>query len=132
MIKKQLYIYFLFTACFLQLGHGSFSHTHIKAHHHNGKDHHHQAQHPEESGLSLLFSHFNHNSDTFLNDSITVFIKIVKEVSYPLPFFEDYSFTSKLFDLYTRKAVVWNKDPFIFISPHLHSLQFRGPPALFI
>ena len=131
MIKKQIYIYFLFTACFLQLGHSFFPHTHIKAHHHNGKHHHHQEQSSEQNGISLLFSHFNHSSDSFSNSHLEEVVTIAREVPHQIQVFERYHFSSKSFEFYTNRKLARNQEPFIFISPHLYSLQFRGPPTFF-
>lgn len=132
MNKKSIYILFLFLACFLQLGHSLFPHTHITEHHHDGKHHHHHEEHSDDSRLSLLFAHFNHNSDTFSISQLVEVVKILKEV--PSQFFIVHKtsvFTNSI-GYYYRNEVVRNKEPLIFISPHLHSLQFRGPPTPFI
>ena len=132
MYKKSIPILFLSLACFIQLGHSLFPHTHIVEHHHNGKHHHHHEEQSDESPLSLLFSHFNHSSDTFSNSQLEDVVKIVKEV--PNPVFVLYStsvFTNSIGYYYLKKEAIRNNEPLIFISPHLHSLQFRGPPTLF-
>ncbi|WP_348814017.1 hypothetical protein [Flavobacterium maritimum] len=131
MPKRFISILFVFLACFLQLGHSFFPHTHVTEHQHDGKHHHHHKESSDESGLSLLFSHFNHSSDTFSNSQLEDVVKIIKEV--PNQFFVLHStsvFTNSI-GYYNKKEVVQNQDPLIFISPHLHSLQFRGPPTLF-
>ncbi|HJS01283.1 MAG TPA: hypothetical protein VJ780_10140 [Flavobacterium sp.] len=132
MIKKQIYIYFLFLACSLQLGHSLFPHTHAENHHHHhGEKHHHEEEHNDDNSLSHFFSHFNHHSDTFSNYPIEEVTKIIKKVSSEVLAFEIPSNCTTNFTLYHKKEVVRNKEPLIFISPHLHSLQFRGPPTLF-
>ena len=136
MIKKQIYIYFLFIAYFLQLGHSLFPHTHVKEHHHNGEHHHHHTHHSdeedsEENGLSHFFSHFNHNSDTFSNSQLEEVVKIIKEVPSQVFALHSTSVFTDSIGYYNKNEVVRNKEPLIFISPHLHSLQFRGPPTLF-
>jgi len=131
MIKKQLYIYLLYTACFLQFGHSLFPHTHIKEHHHNGKQHHHHEEQSNENSFPLLFSHFNHTSDTFSNSHIEDLVTIVKEVPNQIVVLNSCLFYSNFVGFYIKKELVRNKEPLIFISPHLLSLQFRGPPTLF-
>ena len=135
MIKKQIYIYFLFLACSLQLGHSLFPHTHAeKHHHHHGEKHHHhhhEEEHNDDDSLSHIFSHFNHHSDTFSNSHVEEVTKIIKKVSSEVLVFEIPSNWNLNFTIYNKKEVVRNKEPLIFISPHLHSLQFRGPPTLF-
>jgi len=131
MFKKSLVISFLFLACFLQLGHSLFPHTHIKEHNHNGKHHHHHEEHSDENSLFFLFSHFNHTSDAFSNSHIEDIVKIVKAVSNQIVVLENNLSYSKAIGFYNKKELVRNKEPLIFISPHLHSLQFRGPPTLF-
>lgn len=131
MIKKQFYIYFLFAACFLQFGHSLFPHTHIIEHYHNGKQHHHHEEKSDENGLPVLFSHFNHTSDSFSNSHIEDAVTTVKEVSNQIVVLNSSLFYSNSTGFYTKKEVVRNKELFIFNSPHLLSLQFRGPPTLF-
>lgn len=131
MNKKSIYILFLSLACFLQLGHSLFPHTHATEHHHDGKHHHHHEKHSDESGLSLLFSHFNHTSDTFSNSQVEDVVKIIKEFPNQIFVLHLTSVFTNSIGNYHKKEVVRNKEPLIFISPHLHSLQFRGPPTLF-
>lgn len=131
MIKKQLYIYFLYTACILHFGHSLFPHAHIIEHHHNGKDHHHHEEQSDENSLPFLFAHFNHTSDTFSNSHIDDVVSIVKEVPNQIVVLNNCLSNSNSIGFYTKKEVVRNKEPLIFISPHLLSFQFRGPPTLF-
>nr|WP_315143832.1 hypothetical protein [uncultured Flavobacterium sp.] len=134
MYKKSIPILFLSLACFIQLGHSLFPHTHETEHHHhhNGKHHHHNEEQSDESPLSLLFSHFNHSSDTFSNSQLEDVVKIVKEVPNQVFVLHSTSvFTNSIGYYYLKKEAVRNNEPLIFISPHLHSLQFRGPPTLF-
>ena len=134
MYKKSIPILFLSLACFIQLGHSLFPHTHETEHHHhhNGKHHHHNEEQSDESPLSLLFSHFNHSSDTFSNSQLEDVVKIVKEVPNKVFVLHSTSvFKNSIGYYYLKKEAVRNNEPLIFISPHLHSLQFRGPPTLF-
>jgi hypothetical protein len=131
MLKKSIYILFLFIACFIQLGHSLFPHTHITQHSHNGKHHHHHEEQSDENGLSVLFSHFNHSSDTFTSSQLEDIVKSAKEVPSPIVVIHSVSEFTNTIGYYSKKAFVRNKEPLIFISPHLHSLQFRGPPTLF-
>ena len=134
MYKKSIPILFLSLACFIQLGHSLFPHTHETEHHHhhNGKHHHHNEEQSDESPLSLLFSHFNHSSDTFSNSQLEDVVKIVKEVPNQVFVLHSTSvYTNSIGYYYLKKEAVRNNEPLIFISPHLHSLQFRGPPTLF-
>ena len=133
MIKKQIYIYFLFIASFLQLGHSLFPHTHVKEHHHNGEHHHHHSdkENSEENGLSHFFSHFNHNADAFSNSQLEEVVKIIKEVPNQVFVLNTTSVFTNSIEYYPKKEVVRYKELLVFISPHLHSLQFRGPPTIF-
>lgn len=133
MFKKSLYILFISFACFLYLGHSVFPHTHIKEHQHNGEHHHHHDEQSDENSLSLFFSHFSHNSDAFSNNHLEDIAKILKEVPKQIAILDSNSFYSNSIGYYhPKKELVRNKEPLIFISPHLYSLQFRGPPTLFI
>ena len=131
MLKKSITILFLSIACLINLGHSVFPHSHVQEHHHNGEYHHHHDEHSDENGLSLLFSHFNHSSDTFLNGHIEDVVKVVNEVSSPIVFFDSHLSFSSSISFFNKKELDRNKEPLIFISPHLHSLQFRGPPTMF-
>lgn len=132
MIKKHLYIYFLYAACFLQFGHSLFPHTHIIEYSHNGKQHHHHEEQSDENSLPILFSHFNHTSDSFSNSHIEDVVPIVKEIPNQIVVLNSSLYFSNATGFYIEKELVRNKEPLIFISPHLCSLQFRGPPTLFI
>ena len=131
MIKKQIYIYFLFLACSLQLGHSLFPHTHAEKQHHHGDHKHHNEEHTDENGLSHFFCHLKHTSDIFSNSNIGEITKIVKKGSSEILVFKIHLNVTQIFTFCNKKEVVQNKEPLIFISPHLHSLQFRGPPTLF-
>jgi hypothetical protein len=130
MFRKSFYILFLSLAWFLQLGHSLFPHTHVQEHHHDGKHHHHHDEHSDESGLSLFFSHFNHASDTFSNNHLEDVVKIVKETPHQELVLNSSSVFTSTIGFYQKQKLVRNKEPLIFISPHLHSLQFRGPPTI--
>ena len=131
MHKRSIYILFLFIACFIQLGHSLFPHTHITEHTHNGKHHHHHEEESDENGLSVLFSHFNHTSEVLSNNQLENLVKFIKEVPSPIVVLHTTSEFINSIGYYSKKELVRNKEPLIFISPHLHSLQFRGPPTLF-
>ncbi|MHB1108267.1 MAG: hypothetical protein ACYCZ2_18070 [Lutibacter sp.] len=131
MFKRKLSILFLFTACFLLLGQGWFLHTHIEAHHHDGEHHHHHEGDLEDNSLPLLLSHFNHTSDNHLHSHIGDVVTIVKKVPTQLIALNTDLSYSKSIKLPFKKELVQNKEPFIFISPHLRSLQLRGPPTLY-
>jgi hypothetical protein len=130
MIKKQIYIYFLFLACSIQLGHSLFPHTHAEKQHHHG-NHHHDEEHFDENGLSHFFCHIQHTSDVFSTSHFGDVLKIVKEVSNQIFVGHSTSFFTDFIAYSYKKEVVQNKEPLVFISPHLHSLQFRGPPTFF-
>ena len=131
MLKKSIYILFLFIACSIQLGHSLFPHTHIIEHSHDGKHHHHHEEQSDENGLSVLFSHFNHSTDTFTSSQLEDIVKSAKEVPSQIVIINSASEFTNSIGYYSKKELVRNKEPLIFISPHLHSLQFRGPPTLF-
>ncbi|MFT6638782.1 MAG: hypothetical protein ACJAYP_001368 [Flavobacterium sp.] len=130
MMKKQITLYFLFIACFLQLGHSLFPHTHVKEHHHDGTSHHHHRHDSNENELSLFFSHFNHTSEVFSNSHLEEVAKVVNEIPSLLLVVNTNSDYSDLFVLRPRKEVSFYEEPSVIISPHLYSLQFRGPPVL--
>jgi len=130
MIKKNIYIYFLFIACFIQLGHSLFPHTHEMEHYNHGNHHHHDDD-SKENSLSHFFSHFNHQPDSFSNSNVEEVTKIVKSFSSEVLILEIFSNITTNFTFFNKNIVVRNKEPLIFISPHLYSLQFRGPPTLF-
>ena len=131
MFKRKLSILFLFSACFLFIGQGLFLHTHIEAHQHNGEHHHHHEGDLDDNSLPLLLSHFNHTSDNYLHNHIGDVVTIVKKIPTQLIALNTYLSYSNSIKLPIKKELVRNKEPFIFISPHLRSLQFRGPPTLF-
>jgi two-component SAPR family response regulator len=107
-----------------------FPHTHVKEHHHNGHHHHHHDEHSDENGLSVLFSHFSHFSDTFSNSHLEDAVKIVKEVpNQQIIVCDNHLNYSNPIGFYNKKELVRNREPLIFISPHLYSFQFRGPPS---
>lgn len=132
MFKKSVSILFLFLACSLYLGHSLFPHTHIEEHHHNGEHHHHHDENSDHDGLSFLFAHFNHSCEFFPNNQLEDVVKINKEVPNSIILINGISTFNISIDYFSKKEVVQNKDTLVFISPHLHSLQFRGPPTLFI
>ncbi len=132
MFKRTVSILFLFSACFLLLGQGWFLHTHIEAHQHDGEHHHHHEGDLDNNSSPLLLSHFNHTSDSYLHSHIGDVVTIVKKVSnHPIVLNTNLSYSNSI-KLPIKKELVRNKEPFIFISPHLGSLQFRGPPTLYI
>jgi hypothetical protein len=126
-MKKQITVYFLFLACFLQLGHSMFSHTHLEEHHHDGKNHHHHDS--SENALSLFFSHINHSSEVFSTNHLENVVKVLNEFPASILFVSTSSF-SKLLVLQPIKELHFREEPLVIISPHLCSLQFRGPPTL--
>ena len=119
-------------ACFLQLGHSLFPHIHVKGNHYDEKYHHqhNDEENSEENGLSHFFSHFNHNSDTFSNSQLEEVVKIIKEVPNQVLVIHSTSLFTTSIGYYYKKERIRKKELQLFISPHLHSLQFRGPPTL--
>ena len=128
MFKKLISILFLSLACLLNLGHSLFPHTHVTEHHHDGKHHHHE-ENSNDKGFSLFFSHFNHTSDAFSHSPTEDVVKVVKELPNSIVFLDTHLSYSSSITFYNKKELVRNKEPLIFISPHLHSLHFRGPPT---
>lgn len=126
-MKKQITLYFLFLACFLQLGHSMFPHVHVEEHHHEGINHHHHDS--DESGLSLFLSHFNHTSEVFSATHLEHVVKVVNEVPASILVVSTSHF-SKLLVVHRLKELHFADEPLVIISPHLYSLQFRGPPTL--
>jgi len=135
---KRLAITLVFSiACVINLGHSLFPHTHVVDHHHHHDGHHHHHHHhdekSQESGIALFFSHFNHNSDNFTkghsdeevrfvnSDNLKAITTDVAVIDFEV-FLNSTELPQKTFK---------DKEPFVFISPHLKSLSFRGPPSLF-
>jgi hypothetical protein len=132
MFKKSLVISFLFLAWFLQLGHSLFPHAHVKEHHHSGKHHHHHNdEHSNENGLSLFFSHFNHTSDNFTKGHSDDEVRFIDVNSLKAVTTEIAEINLEFFWSSSKQLAKTFREPFVFISPHLLSLQFRGPPTLF-
>lgn len=132
MNKRIINLLFISIACFIQLGHSLFPHTHLEEHIHNGTNHHHHESQSDENSLSVIWSHFNHNSDTFSNTQLEGVVILTKQIPSPivvLPHVFEYTHS---IGYSSKKLIVRNKEPLIFISPHLYSLQFRGPPTLLI
>lgn len=126
-MKKQIAVYFLFLACFLQLGHSLFPHTHVEEHRHDGKNHHHHDS--DESGISLFLSHFNHTSEVFSTNHLENNVKVVNELPAAILVASSSRFL-KLLVVHSLKELNFDDEPLVIISPHLYSLQFRGPPTL--
>ncbi|WP_338409215.1 hypothetical protein [uncultured Flavobacterium sp.] len=125
MFKKSVSILFLVLASSLYLGHSLFLHTHVEEHHHHNEG-------SEDNTLSHFFCHLNHSCDFFSNNHIEDTVKTNKKVPDSIVLVQGIlSFTNSI-GFYFKKEVIQNKDSHVFISPHLHSLQFRGPPTLFI
>lgn len=134
MLKRFAIPLLFFIACVINLGHSLFPHSHVVEHHHHDGQHHHHHHHDEksqESGIALFFSHFNHNTDNFTKghsdeevrfvtiDNLQAITKDVAHIDFKV-FFDASEIPIKTF-----------KQPFVFISPHLESLTFRGPPSPF-
>ena len=132
MFTKSVSILFLSLACLLNLGHSFFPHTHLNEHHHAGKQHHHYKDNSDQNGIAKFFSHLNHNSDSFSNCQLGAVVKNSKEVLIQVFVFRSTFVLANSIEYCYKKEVFRNKEPLIFISPHLHSLQFRGPPTSLI
>lgn len=132
MLKRLAITFLFFIACVINLGHSLFPHSHVVEHHHyNEHHHHHHDDKSEENGLSLFFSHFNHTSDNFTkghSDNEVRFIDVNSLKAVPT---EIKDINPDIFYSSSKQLVKASREPFVFISPHLHSLQFRGPPTLF-
>lgn len=129
-MKKQITIYFLFIACFLQLGHSMFPHFHVQDHSHYGSKHHHHDVDSNENSLAVFFSHFNHTSEIFSNSPVEDIVKVINEVPTSALVITPILCYSNLFVLLPKKEPHINRESLVIISPHLYSLQFRGPPSL--
>ncbi len=136
-MKKQIVFYCLLVAFVIQLFHNVVPHTHFGEHHHGDKHHHHHEHgqshshdnNDEDKSISLLFSHLNHTSESFVSfhensvqKSSSQFSLDLLNNSYdyqfnrPISFYYPQKLKSKLLDNRIR-------------SPHLTSLKFRGPPS---
>ena len=129
-MKKQITLYFLFLACFLQLGHSLFPHIHVQDHSHSGSKHHHHEVDSNGNEFSLFFSHFSHTSEIFSNSPVEDVIKDVNEVPAPILYVASTSYYTKLVVLRPNNELHFHEEPLVIIPPHLYSLQFRGPPSL--
>jgi hypothetical protein len=132
MFKKSVSILFLVLASSLYLGHSLFPHTHVEEHHHKGEHHHHHDEGSEENTLSHFFCHFNHSCEFFPNNHLEDVVKTNKKIPNSIVLAQGISTFTNSIGFYFKKEVIQNKVSHVFISPHLHSLQFRGPPTLFL
>ncbi|ESU25065.1 hypothetical protein FEDK69T_02550 [Flavobacterium enshiense DK69] len=129
MMKKIAIAILFLIACVINLGHNLFPHSHVVEHFHNGHHHHHHDEKSQENGLSLFFSHFNHTSDNFTkghSDDEVRFINVNSITAVPT---EIAVITLECFDSSPQLSLKTFGKPFVFISPHLKSYQFRGPPS---
>ena len=131
MFTKSVSILFLSLACLLNLGHSFFPHTHLNEHHHAVKQHHHHKDNSDQNSIAKFFSHLNHNSDSFSNCQLGDVVKSSKEVLSQVFVLHSVYVLTNLIGYCYKREIVRNEEPLIFISPHLHSLQFRGPPTMF-
>ena len=124
-MKKFVAILFCCLACAIHFGHSIIPHSH---HHvHNAKDHdHHHDNESENESIFDLFAHFGQSAETFtpqttqkINAStssaiISVRLDLLQEINLTV----NYKFPPDNL-----------AEPYIFISPHLTSFHFRGPPV---
>ena len=127
-MKKQITQFFLFLACFLQLGHSLAPHTHVEEHSINGSHHHHHDS--DDNGLALFLSHFTHISEVFSTNHLEQVAKVVIDVPKTILAESGNTYYSNLLPLHSNRALHFYEEPFVTISLHLYSLQFRGPPSL--
>jgi hypothetical protein len=129
-MKKQITQFFLFLACFLQLGHSLSPHIHVQEHNNNGSLHHHHDS--SEDGLALFLSHFTHISEVFSTNQLEQVAKLVTDTANTIVVVNSNSYYSNFLPLSSKRALHFYEEPFVTISPHLHCLQFRGPPSFIV
>jgi hypothetical protein len=132
-VKKFTAILFCSIACVIQFAHSAVPHSHAEEHHHGQHSHHHQHDHDNSSdteGKTLVpfFSHFGHSAETFTNHQ-TEDIKISQHDAFQPAFVEHQSSVIEGLAVESKIPKKAFDEPYIYISPHLLSLQFRGPPA---
>ena len=111
-------------ACAIHFGHSIVPHSHD--HQPSAKDHdHHHDNEGESKSIFDLFAHFGQTGETFLSlpaQEINVSKSSATTGDYIACFHE------------TNFSVIYKSppgsfaEPYIFISPHLSSFLFRGPP----
>ncbi|CAM3556350.1 hypothetical protein [Flavobacterium saliperosum] len=135
MLKRLAITLLFFIACVVNLGHSLFPHSHVVEHHHNHDgQHHHHHHHDEksqESGIALFFSHFNHNSDNFTKGHFDEEVRFVCTNNLQAIITNVAGIDLEVFFNVSEVPIKTFKEPFVFISPHLESLTFRGPPSFF-
>tara|TARA_B100001105_G_C22314556_1_gene409662 strand:+ start:714 stop:1046 length:333 start_codon:yes stop_codon:yes gene_type:complete len=107
------------------LGHTLVPHHHAEEHGH-GHDHHH-THHHENKGIKDLFSHHCHSVDCFT--SVEKF-EVHSTIEKPSPTAIEVQSSGTALRTYYRPVLKTYKFTYIYISPHLVHLDFRGPPAL--
>lgn len=122
MVRNFASILLISLACVIQLIHSVVPHSHHQDH----VDQHHHNHDSEDQSIFHLFSHYQHSTETFTSQTEDAEINITRELQAlkSKEYVIAQSFGAK--PLPTTAYV----GPFIYISPHLVSLQFRGPPTV--
>jgi hypothetical protein len=102
------------------LGHCFVPHHHAEEHRHGHRHHH------ESKGIKDLFSHHCHSPDSFTSVQKYETRKTVQQLVPPfidkhsdyIPFIACYKPVKNIYDC-----------NYVYISPHLVHLDFRGPPS---
>ncbi|PZR12180.1 MAG: hypothetical protein DI539_20240 [Flavobacterium psychrophilum] len=120
--KSIRFIVSLITSIIL-LGHSLVPHHHADQH---APGHHHEHHKHEHKGISDLFSHHCHSADCFTSIqkhevSKTVYQQLPATIQQQSQFIALQAYHKPVKQLYDCK--------YIYISPHLVSLDFRGPPS---
>ena len=135
MLKRFAITFLFFIACVINLGHSLFPHIHVVEHHnhnHEGQHHHHHHdKKSQENGIASFFSHFNHNSDNFTKGHSDEEVRFVSTNNLQAIITDIEGIALEVFFNTSEVPIKTFKEPFVFISPHLKSLKFRGPPSLF-
>jgi len=121
---------FILLAGIIHLAHSVVPHTHSEQHEHHGDhDHHNHSgnQENDDKNIFHLFSHFGHASESFTNTKSEIRQSHTAEGDNYFSKVNSYTPVS-----YSKKNAQTKafKEPWIYISPHLIFLKFRGPPEL--
>ena len=125
-MKKFVALLFCYLACAIYFGHSIIPHNHHPEHSSEDHDHNHDNESDNQS-IFDLFAHFGQSGEAFtpqIDQEINIsknfecndgHITLLREINLPV----NYTLLPDFFG-----------EPYIFISPHLTSFHFRGPPVI--
>jgi hypothetical protein len=121
MHKKLFRIFIALATSIILLGHTFVPHHHEEQHSHNHEHHHH-----EQGGLKDLFTHHCHSTDCFTSVHRHEVNQPAHQQVPGTLVYESYFICDKGF--FKPEQYIYKCD-YVYISPHLINLDFRGPPS---